>query len=100
LELLSPDGPLTLPFAELARWPKPAGFWHWMHRRGRWPGALPEVGDRYWSSRPRERWFAFPTDPRLVIYMPEDEPADYEVSHFFRIKRVLRRGGFSTWDLA
>jgi hypothetical protein len=99
LELQSAGRWLTYPFEEMARWPWPAWLWRSLSRVGVRPGPLP-VGDRDWFHAPPDRYFAFYTEPPIVVYMPPDEPAGpYSRTHFFRVQQVMRAGGFTTFDL-
>jgi hypothetical protein len=98
LEVNSAGQWVVLRFADMARWPRPAWLWRLLHRAGRRPRWLP-VADRNWFRSPPDRYFAFYTKPRLVVYMPADEPREYEGSHFVRVKNVLAAGGFDTCDL-
>jgi hypothetical protein len=86
-------------FADLAVWPRPAFLWRQLARYGWRPHWLP-VGERDWCHSPSERFFRFYTQPRLVIYLP-DEPREigYADTLFRRIQDVMLRGGFNTWDL-
>jgi hypothetical protein len=99
LEITSAGRVLMLPLVSMAKWPRPAWFWRLLFRVGIRPRWLP-VGDRDWFHSPSERFFAFYTDPPLVIYMPIDEPADgYAETYFARIQMAMRAGGFNTFDL-
>jgi hypothetical protein len=99
LELLSAGRWVRFRFARIARWPRPAWLWRALHflrwRRRR----LPVVADRDWFHRPPERFFAFYTQPRLVVYMPFDEPTGPHQSHFRQAQVVMASGGFHTFDL-
>src|SRR5262245_37110194 len=99
LELRSAGRWVVYPFASIARWPRPAWFWRLLHRLGLRPHR-PLVGERDWSHLPPDRFFAFYTTPRLVVYMPHDEPAGgYGETYFARVNLVLAAGGFCTFDL-
>jgi hypothetical protein len=57
------------------------------------------VADRDWFHPPPGRFFLWYTTPPLRTCMPEDEPADYASSYFYRIQAVLASGGYATFDL-
>jgi hypothetical protein len=98
LELLSSGRWVTVRLARIARWPRPACLWRALHFLGWRPRWLP-VADRDWFHRPPDRFFAFYTQPRLVVYMPLDEPTGHHQSHFLRAQVVMASGGFHTFDL-
>jgi hypothetical protein len=99
IELESASGVVTHRFADIARWPRPAPLWKLLYRLGIKPRWLP-VADRDWFHAPADMFFAFYTYPPLKVYMPRDEnKEDYASSYFVRIKDILRRGGFDTFDL-
>ena len=66
----------------------------------RWLHGRPSVADRDWFHPPARRYFAFYTNPRLVVYMP-DEPSElsYSETMFRRVQNVITAGGFCTLDL-
>jgi hypothetical protein len=99
LEVISAGRHVSIQFADIAAWPRPAFLWRRLARVGWRPRWLP-VGERDWFHPPSERFFRFYTKPRLVVYMP-DEPAetDYGSTLFRRVQDVLLEGGFNTWDL-
>ena len=83
----------------IAQWPRPRWFWQALARLGRKPRWLP-IGGRDWCREPTERYFRFFTAPRLVVYMPAEEPNTmYGETLFRRIQDVIAAGGYSTWDL-
>jgi len=99
LELKSGDRRLVYPFASMARWPRPVWLWRLLAHIGVRPRSLP-VADRDWFHAPPDRFFAFYTSPRLVVFMPTDELADgYAETYFARIQQIIREGGFDTFDL-
>jgi hypothetical protein len=89
----------VFPFVQIAKWPSPAWFWQLLyHLRGR-RHRLP-VGDRDWFHPPPDRFIAFYTTPKLVIYMPKDEmQGPYQETVFTRVQEVIAVGGFGTFDL-
>jgi hypothetical protein len=99
LELLSGGRWVSFPFADIARWPRPAWLWRRLARLGWRPRWLP-VGQRDWFHPPSERFFRFYTQPPIVVYMA-DEPwdTDYGSTLFRRVQDVMLEGGFNTWDL-
>jgi hypothetical protein len=99
LEVVSEGQTVTIRFADIARWPRPAFLWRRLARVG-WRQRWLTVGSRDWFHRPSERFFRFFTQPRIVVYMP-DEPAgtDYGSTLFRRIQNVMFIGGFHTGDL-
>jgi hypothetical protein len=99
LELESAGRRSVYPFAAMARWPWPAWLWRLLFRLGL-RTRRPPVADRDWFHPPPDRFFAFYTTPRLVVYMPPEEPAmGYADTYFVRVQRVIGAGGFSTFDL-
>jgi hypothetical protein len=98
LELLSGDEWVSIKFTAIAKWPRPQWLWKGLALLGKRPSWLP-VGDRDWFHPPPDRFFIFYTTPKLVIYMPSDEPEAYLASNFFLIQQVLIKGGFHTSDL-
>lgn len=99
LELLSAGQWVVIRFADITAWPRPAFLWRRLARLG-WRRRWLPVGQRDWFHPPSERFFRFDTQPRIVIYMPE-EPAgtNYANTLFRRVQDVMLAGGFSTWDL-
>ena len=99
LELCSAGKWLSLPFVEMVEWPQPKWFWQLMAWLG-WKRRFLAVGERDWFHPPKNRFFRFFSSPPVVVYMPE-EPADssYGNTLFRRVQEIMRRGGFSTWDL-
>ena len=89
---------LTFRLTDIARWPRPAWLWRVLYRLG-WKPRWRPVADRDWFHRPRERFFAFYTEPRLVVRMPADEPPERDRGCFGRMQQVLWAGGFQTFDL-
>ncbi len=100
VELKSGSEWLSFRFVDIARWPRPAWLWKVLFRLGSGPRWLP-IADRDWFHDPSsERFFSFYTKPRIVVHMPNDEPAEgYAETYFVRIQLVILRGGFSTVDL-
>jgi hypothetical protein len=93
------DETVTHRFADIARWPWPRVMWRLLHRLGIRPKWLP-VADRDWFQAPADMCFEFYTQPRLKVFMPEDEAKDsYGHTYFVRIQNVIRSGGFETVDL-
>jgi hypothetical protein len=99
LELLSEGRWVSIAFADIALWPRPAWLWRRLARLGWRPRWMP-VGQRDWFHPPPERFFRFRTEPRIVVYMP-DEPRDtnHGSTLFRRVQDVMLEGGFGTWDL-
>jgi hypothetical protein len=99
LELKSAGRWVVYPFVAMAKWPQPAWFWRLLYRLGRRPRWLP-VADRDWFHPPSERFFAFYTTPKLIVYMPDDECySPREATYFAEVQEILAAGGFSTFDL-
>lgn len=99
LDLLSAGRWVTVRFADIARWPQPAWIWRLSARLG-WRRHWPTVADRDWFHPPAERFFAFYSTPRIVIYMPDEHTAtEYGKTSFRRLQDVLMAGGFTTFDL-
>ncbi len=98
LELDSGGRRVTFRFADIARWPRPRWLWRLLFRLGcglRW---LP-VADRDWFHMPQDRFFAFYTDPPVVVYMPHDEHPGAFCGHFHEIQRIMTAGGYATFGL-
>jgi hypothetical protein len=98
LELLSGGKWVTVKFAAIAKWPRPKWLWKGLALLGKRSSWLP-VGNRDWFHPPPDRFFIFYTNPKLVIYMPFDEPEERDASNFFLIQQVLHKGGFQNYDL-
>lgn len=99
LEFMSAGRTLVFSFASMARWPRPAWLWRRLFHLGVRPRSL-LVGERDWFHAPPERFFAFYTIPRIVVYMPAYEITQgYVETYFYRAQAVMRAGGFSTYDL-
>ena len=99
LELRSGGRWVVLPFDGMARWPRPARLRRLLSRLGWRPRWLP-VGDRDWFHPPRDRFFRFPTDPPLTVFLAdEDGGIGYGETLFRRVQGVIESGGFSTNDL-
>ena len=99
LELIASGRTTTIRLADIVRWPRPAWFWRSLAAIGWRPRWLP-VADRDWAHPPRDRFFRFYTDPPLVIYMPDAEPAgEYSETCFVQLRQLLESGGFHTFDL-
>jgi hypothetical protein len=97
MELLSKGRPVTVRFADIAKWPRP----RWLSRLGKRLGRrswLP-VADRDFFHSPPDRFFRFYTDPPLVVYMPVADSYARKGSCFAAVQEVLAAGGFSTFDL-
>ncbi len=98
LEFLTIDRDVVIRFFDIAEWPRPKWLWRFLFRFGRRPAWLP-VGDRDWFHPPHKRFFRFYTQPAITVYMPDDEVKEYHESYFLRVQQVMRRSGFSTFDL-
>lgn len=99
LELKCCERWVVHPFAEIARWPRPAWLWRMLFSVGLRPRWLP-VADRDWFYLPPDRYFVFYTSPPLKVYMPTDERSEgYAETSFVRVQQVLAAGGFATFDL-
>jgi hypothetical protein len=98
LELHSGGRNVTVRFEDIARWPRPRWLWRLLFRLGRGPRWLP-VADRDWFHLPQDRFFAFYTDPPVVVYMPLDEHPGAFRGHFHEMQRILTAGGYATFDL-
>ena len=99
IELRSAGGWVSMRFAEIARWPRPAWLWRLASRHGLRPRWLP-VGDRDWFHPPRDRFFQSYTDPPLKVYLTdEDRKIGYGETLFRRVQDVIMAGGYNTYDL-
>jgi hypothetical protein len=85
-------------FTDMTLWPRPAWLWRLLSRFGWRPRPLC-VGERDWFHPPRDRFFAFFTTPRIVVYLTDEPETGYGNTLFFRVQEVMRAGGFSTFDL-
>ena len=99
LELSSAGKSVVIRFLDIARWHRCAWLWRPLAHLG-WLGGCPCVADRHWFPYPWTGYFALYTNPRLVVYMPE-EPIDLNDSErmFRRVQHVIAAGGFNTFDL-
>jgi uncharacterized protein (TIGR02996 family) len=98
LEFLSAGKWIVFHLADIAEWPQPRWGWRLLARL-RWrPRWLP-VGERDWCRGPVVRVFRFFTSPQVVVYLPDETAVEYQKTIFRRVQDVLRRGGFSTWDM-
>src|SRR2546423_1721833 len=97
-ELFSNGSWVTFKLTEIAQGPWPARVWRLLSRVGRHPAWLP-VADRDWFHPPADRYFTFYTNPPVTVYMPVDDPTDWQASTFWRLQTVLWSGGFHTSDL-
>ena len=98
LEVRSGGGLMQYPFSEIAR---PLGI-RWLYRLTRalgLRGAGGMVADRDWFHDPKDRFFAFYTQPQIRIYMPVDDVQDYGRCCFHRVKEMIQAGGYGTFDL-
>jgi hypothetical protein len=86
LEACSAGRQVTVRFDAIAEWPRPAWLWRLLARLGWRPRWLP-VGERDFCPTP------------LTLYMPDERGVPYPETVFRRLQDVLRKGGFSTWDL-
>jgi hypothetical protein len=85
--------------AEMVEWPRPAAVWRALAHFG-WRRRSMPVGEKDWFHPPSERFMRFFTQPRLVIYMPDEpEETNYGDTLFRRIQDVMLEGGFSLSDL-
>jgi hypothetical protein len=98
LEILSAGRWVVIRFKDIAHWPRPRWLRRLLFRVGWRPKWLP-VADRDWFHPPSDRFFTFYTDPRIVVFMPIDEPAARSESAFLKVQEVIRAGGFHTFDL-
>jgi hypothetical protein len=99
VELLSAGRWTVFDFTDIAEWPRPAFLRRSLARLGWRPRWLP-VGERDWFHPPSARFFRFYTQPRVVIYLPDEPQAtDYGNTLFRRIQHVMREQRFDTWDL-
>jgi hypothetical protein len=57
------------------------------------------VADRNWFNNPAKRFFTFYTKPRITIFMPSDDVADYITCYFSRVHDVIHSDRFATFDL-
>lgn len=98
LEVNTAGSWLTFPFARIGRRQESrlVSFVKRLAGRQPWPVM---VADRDWFHPPPDRFFLWYTDPPLRTCMPEVEPAEHAASYFSRIQRVLRSGGYATFDL-
>jgi hypothetical protein len=99
LDVISPVERWSIPFADIASWPRPAFLHRCLASLGWNPRWLP-VGERAWSQQPSSRFFRFYTWPPIMVFLP-DEPADtpFENTLFHRIENAIQRGGFSLWNV-
>jgi hypothetical protein len=99
LELFSVGKWVVIRFLDIARWYRKGWLWRPLARLG-WVRGHPCVADRDWFHPPSGRFFAFYTEPKVVVYMPH-EPADlgYGQTMFRRVQNVIGLGGFYTCDL-
>jgi hypothetical protein len=98
LELLSAGRWVTFFFADIAEWPHPVWFHRFLAKLGWRPRWLP-VADRNWFHSPPNRFFAFFTTPKIVVYMPDDTGVEYSQTCFRRVQEVLWTGGLHIFDL-
>ena len=82
--------------ADFGRTPRWLG--RWLLRMRIRPRFLP-VADRYWFHDPQDMFFVFYTTPRIKIFMPHDEVKEVTNSCFGRVRDLLIRGGFNSFDL-
>lgn len=61
-------------------------------------GRVPVGELRFSKSHYSDSHFLFYTTPRIAIYMPVDGPTAYPESHFWRIQKILREGGFKLYE--
>jgi hypothetical protein len=89
---------VTFPFSRIGRRQESrlVSFVKRLAGRSPWPML---VADRDWFHPPPARFFLWYTDPPLRTCMPDDEPAEYAASYFYRIQSVIRSGGYATFDL-
>jgi len=86
LEIVAAGKHLTFPFLDFARGREIA------------TGRVP-VGELHFSkSSYTNSHFVFYMTPRIVIFMPADEPTTYPNSHFWRVQAILRDGGFKLYE--
>ena len=85
-------------FEDLAQWPRPRWLWNLLRRFGKRPAFLP-VAERDWFQAEGEKYFTFYTEPPLTIYLPAEEGMGYRQSLFGRVKVLIQRGGYDSWDL-
>ena len=99
IELRSAGEWVSVRFADIARWPRPAPLRRLLARLGWRPRWLP-VGDRDWFHPPRDRFFIFYTRPSIKVFLAdEDQDVGYWESLFRRVQEVIESGGFHTYDL-
>jgi hypothetical protein len=98
LEFLSAGRWVIFRLDDIAEWPRPKWLRRLLARFGRCPDWL-LVGDKDWFHPPSERFFRFYTQPEVTVYMPLDEQKEHQESNFRRVQEVMRKGGFSTFDL-
>jgi hypothetical protein len=99
IELRSAGEWVSIRFADIARWPRPAWLWRLASRYGRRPRWLP-VADRDWFHPPRDRFFLFYSRPPVKVYLAdEDRGIGYWESLFRRMQEVIEAGGYNTFDL-
>jgi hypothetical protein len=99
VELQSRDTRHVLRFHDIARWPAPRLLWRFLFFMG-WRRAFIPVADRDWCRTPRDRYFSFYSQPRIVVYMPDDESDGYGDSVFYQMRSVMESAGFRSFDLA
>jgi len=86
-------------FVDIAKLPRPTWLWKQLSRFGWRPRWLP-VANRDWFHPPRDRFFAFFTTPKIIVFMAdEDRDIRYGATLFRRVQDVIESGGFNTNDL-
>jgi hypothetical protein len=86
----------VIPFAPLARWPRPV----WFRKALAWFGVQPlwrTVADRNWLDTETESLFEFYSNPPFRLWLAYDD--DYVASPYFQVQQFLRQAGFDTFDM-
>src|SRR3954454_2543475 len=90
LELRTATGLRIFPFIQMVEWPRPAWLWRFLARigvRSRWL----MVGGRDFCHLPPDRYFAFNTEPKLVVRMPKDDSPDgFVETCFYQLQLVMK----------
>jgi hypothetical protein len=87
---------IAIPFAPLARWPRPVRIRKALAYFGVQP-LWRTIADRSWVDTETESLFEFYSNPPFKLWLPYD--ADYVSSPYFQLQQFLRQGGYDTFDM-